>query len=72
MMSPTMKMTTKSSTVMMSSVIRYCCCMCNYVICIIEIISTICKPLYCLQSLTMLHIYVGTVFLRNLGYGIKV
>ena len=64
MMSPTMKMTTKSSTVMMSSVIRYCCCMCNYVICIIEIISDIiCKPLYCVQSLTMLHIYVGTVFL---------
>ena len=34
---------TKSSTMMISSVIGYCCCMCNYVIFIIEIISRICK-----------------------------
>ena len=44
-MSPMMKMTTKSSTAMMSSVIGYCCCMCNYVIYIIEIVSRICKGL---------------------------
>jgi len=43
MMSPTMKMTTKSSKVMMSSVIGYCCCMHSYVIVVIEIISRICK-----------------------------
>ena len=45
MMSPMMKMTTKSSTAMMSSVIGYYCCMCNYVIVIIEIVSIICKGL---------------------------
>ena len=45
MMSPMMKMTTKSSTAMMNSVIGYCCCMRNYVIVIIEIVSRICKGL---------------------------
>ena len=45
MMSLTIRMTTKSSTAMMSSVIGYCCCMCNYVIVIIEIVSRICKGL---------------------------
>ena len=45
MMSPMMKMTTKSTTGMMSSVIRYCCCMCNHVIYIIEIVSRNCKGL---------------------------
>ena len=40
MMTPTMKMTTKSITVMMSSVIGYCCGMCNCVIVTIEIISS--------------------------------
>ena len=45
MMSPMMKMTTKSSTMMMSSVIGYYYCMRNYVIVIIEIISRICEGL---------------------------
>ena len=45
MMSPTMKMTTKSSTAMMSSVTRYYCCMRNYVIVINEFGSRICKGL---------------------------
>ena len=44
-MSPTMKMTIKSSTTMMSSVIGNCCCMHNYVIIIIVIVSRICKGL---------------------------
>ena len=44
-MSPTMKMTIKLSTTMMSSVIGNCCCMRNYVIIIIEIVSRICKGL---------------------------
>ena len=37
MMSPTMKMTTKTSTTRMSSVIVYWCSMCNYVIVINEL-----------------------------------
>ena len=44
MMSPMMKMTTKSTTAMMSSVIEYC-CMCNHVIYIIEIVNRNCKRL---------------------------
>ena len=45
MMSPTIMMPTKSSTAMMSNVIGYCCCICNYVIFIIEYVSIICKGL---------------------------
>ena len=47
MMSPTIMMPTKSTTAMMSSVIGYCCCMCNYVIVINEFGSRICKGLLC-------------------------
>ena len=43
MMSPTIMMPTKSTTMMMSSVIGYCYCMCNDVIVIIEFVSRICK-----------------------------
>ena len=57
-----MKMTTKSSTAMMSSVTRYYCCMRNYVIVIIEIISRICEKAYCVQNLTMLHILCGNCY----------
>ena len=65
MMSPTMKMTTKSSTAMMSSVTRYYCCMRNYVIVIIEIISRICEGIlrakfdnvaYIMWKLLFLHV----------------
>ena len=66
MMSPTMKMTTKSSTVMMSSVIGYYCCMCNSVIFIIEIISRICKGILRAKFDNVAYIYVETVFLRKL------
>ena len=45
MMSPTIMMPTKSTTAMMSSVIGYYCCMCNYVIVINEFGSRICKGL---------------------------
>ena len=45
MMSPTIMMPTKSTTAMMSSVIGYCCYMCNYVIVINEFRSRICKGL---------------------------
>ena len=65
-MSPTMKMTTKSSTVMMSSVIGYYCCMCNYVIFIIEIISRICKPLYCVKFDNVAYI-CGNCFFEKPG-----
>ena len=45
MMSPTIMMPTKSTTMMMSSVIGYCYCMCNDVIVIIEFVSRIFKGL---------------------------
>ena len=45
MMSPTIMMPTKLTTTMMSSVIGYCCCMCNYVTVINEFGSRICKGL---------------------------
>ena len=71
-MSPTMKMTTKSSTMMISSVIEYCCCMCNYVIFIIEIISRICKGILRAKFDNVAYICGNYFFLRNLGYEIKV
>ena len=58
MMSPTMKMTTKLSTAMMSSVIRYWCCVCNYVIFIIKIISRICKGILRAKFDNVAYIYI--------------
>ena len=63
MMSPTMKMTTKSSTAMMSSVTRYYCCMRNYVIVIIEIISRICEGLLCAKFDNIAYICENYVLL---------
>ena len=68
MMSPTMKMTTKSSKAMMSSVIGYCCCMHNYVIVVIEIISRICKGILRAKFDNVAYIYYNCYFfvlLRN-------
>ena len=59
-MSPMMKMTTKSTTAMMSSVIGYCCCMCNHVIYINEIVSRNCKGLLRakLENVAYIYIYI--------------
>ena len=66
MMSPMMKMTTKSSTVIMSSVIGYCYCMRNYVIFIIEIIIRICKGILRAKFDNVAYICGNCFFFRKL------
>ena len=64
MMSPMMKMTTKSSTAMMSSVTRYYCCMHNYVIVIIEIISRFCEGILRVKFDNIAYIMWKPLFLH--------